>query len=167
MTAHDPIVSDLDSEYRRKVDEVNRWRGRCIECFARTERSIVETLDAFVHDGRMKSLECPSMFSARVEMMRLALKGDTFGKKAKVPRGALADLKDALGRRNALVHGIGKIWVGRGDEWLWHYRLMSNRHGHMDEVGTIDSVEAKIMEHILASNCRRLGDSLQNLVGSL
>lgn len=167
MTAQHPFESELDREHRRKVDEVNRWRGRCVDCFARIERSIVITLDALVRDGKMTALECPSMFGGRVEMMRLALDGDTFGKKTKLPRQALANLEEALVRRNALVHGVGRIWVGRGDEWLWQYRLLSNRSGHLDEAGTIDSVEANSMEQSLASNCRRLGDSLQNLVRSL
>ena len=46
MTIHDPIVSDLANDHRRAIDEVNSWRGHCIDCFARIELAVVEALDA-------------------------------------------------------------------------------------------------------------------------
>ena len=167
MTAHGPIVSDFAGEHRRATDDVNRWRGHCIDCYARIEQAIVEGLDDLITSGRNPSLKRASLFGPRIEMLKKALLDDTFGKHAAAPRDALAALSFVLARRNVLVHGVGKIWIGRGGEWLWQYEFASNVNGRPKECGLITSTEAAQIESVLTSNYRRLGDTLRNLVGSL
>lgn len=167
MTVHQLIESDLAAEHRRATAEVNRWRGHCVDCFARIELSVVEALDVIIASKRKAALKRTPMFKQRIDMMNFALKDEAFGKHVRLSRKALADLAPALSRRNVLVHGVGQVWIGRGGMWLWHYRFRTNAIGQPEDAGAIDSIEAAKMEQILSSNCRRLGDTLQNLVRDL
>ena len=166
MTFHVPIDTQ-GRDHKHATDEVNRWRGHCIDCFARIELAMVVSLEELIASGRMTSLKRTTLFGLRVEMLRKALLDDTFGKKAVPPRKALEALRPVLVRRNALVHGVGKIWIGHGGEWLWQYRFIDNASGQTGTTGEITSLEANEIERILTSNYRRLGDTLQNLVRSL
>jgi len=167
MTAHQLIESDLVAEHRRATAEVNRWRGRCVDCFARIELSVIETLDVMIASKRIAALKRTSMFKQHIDMMNLALRDKAFGKHVRLSQKTLADLAPALSRRNALVHGVGQVWIGRSGMWLWHYHFRTNATGQPEDAGAIDSIEAAKMEQMLSSNCRRLGDTLQNLVRDL
>ena len=167
MTIHDPIVSDLANDHRRAIDEVNSWRGHCIDCFARIELAVVEALDALILSERMPSLKRASLFGPRIEMMKVALRDDIFGKKASSPRKSLNALENVLARRNALVHGVGQIWIRPHGEWLWKYRYIANAGAKTIETGSIDSGEANVIENHLSSQCRSLQTTLANLIADL
>jgi hypothetical protein len=162
---HQPIHSELAKAQCAAVDDVNRWRGHCIECFARIEQALGTALAALAADGRASEIKQPAMFGARLAALHQALALPAFAPETQKARATLDGLEAYLGRRNAIVHGVGKAWIDGRGEWMWAYRFQPFKRDA--ETGQIERDEAEAMERELASQGQSLSDSLRTLAATL
>ena len=163
MTVDLPISLSFDDAHQMTIDEVNRWRGRCIQCFAYIELAAANTLAKMTLENPATSKKINPLFGARVQALRDAFKeGAPFHVRGKKAAKALEDLQPCLEYRNILVHSVGHVYVAPAGHWIWSYRV--NADGKSDQLGTICSDEAKRIERELAAGSRKLSDLLRNLI---
>src|SRR5689334_16693781 len=108
MTVQAPIELPLSDNYRAAIDAVNRWRGHCVERYARLEYEVTATLSAMAALPNSK-IAVPHTFAEKLKRLRAAVEpGQAFGD----PRiaKALDNFGCHFARRNMLVHASGKIW---------------------------------------------------------
>jgi hypothetical protein len=169
VTDFTPIIAELRNAHREATDDFNRWRGRCVDCFARIEEAIKATLSAMASaTERGESVRIPPLFGQRVEALQKAIdSAGPFAQEGKSVRKALLEIERWLANRNLLVHGVGSIWINASGEWLWSYRFASNGKALVRETGVIDQDIGRAMEKALASGTRSLCDHLGNLATKL
>ena len=162
-----PSPAELVSAHGRAVDEVNRWRGRCIECFARIEDAAGQAIEALIASGRSKSKRVPPLFGQKIEFLRSALTDPGLPAIARKSSKALATLDPILELRNSLVHAPGHVWIDGRPHWLWTYRFHSNGKSALQQSGSIEERDARKIERELSKSARSLCDTLRNLVAAL
>ena len=167
MTMHQPISPELAEAHRLATDDVNRWRGHCMESFARIEQAVGRALAAIAADGRAPEIKQPAMFGARVASLTQAFALPLFLADARKASATLKGLEAHLARRNVIVHGAGKVWVDRNSEWLWTYAFVPSKRDASPETGQIERQEAKAMERALASEGQSLSDTLVNFAAEI
>jgi hypothetical protein len=159
MSAELPISPTLSDAHVHAVDACNRWRGHCVEGYARLEEAATLTLASLPLPQGAKR---PTVFGERMKALKAALAACTIKGAAKL----LADLEkiDAdLAWRNRIVHAAGTIYVDRRGEWLWCYRFQPSKAGAIHENGHLDQRTASEMEKRLSSNIRSICDRLRDL----
>ena len=165
MTAQVPIELPMSDRYRAAIDDVNRWRGHCVELYARLESEITETL--FEMSVRPHStVSVPHNFSDKVKKLRTAVEAHGSNPSENAVK-ALSDLTDHVDRRNLLVHASGRVWIGPKGNWLWRYRFQPSGKNRAQEVGSIDKDEAQGIEQSLSSGSRVLAGHLRTIRQSL
>jgi len=160
MTVHVPIESLSTDAYSAALAAVNRWRGHCVERYARVEYEITRTLSAMaaVPDS---NVSVPHNLREKVTKLRAAVDSSGLFKRPKITK-ALDDFEVHLTRRNMLVHATGKVWIDAKGDWLWRYRFQSGK-GSPLEIGCFEQNEAHKIEKSLAQDSQSLGDQLRAL----
>ena len=153
--------------HRDAVDDLNRWRGRCIDNYARIEQASIRAVKAFIDHKLLTRKDDQPMFGARLKAVETALNDPRLVKSGKSCRDALDALRAVLDRRNILVHSTGQIWIDKQGDWLWSYHFVCNAKGNPQEDGTIDHEQAEDIERTLVAKSRSFSDLLDNLVGKL
>lgn len=169
MNVETSIDRPLKAAHRDAIDDVNRWRGHCMDCFARIDESVAETLRALAKSERQgTSVKTPLLFGLRIEALRKAISpSGSFHTEGREVSKALTKLESFLAQRNTLVHGVGTIWINASGDWLWRYRYVANSKNCPAEEGAIDRESAESMEIALASGTRSFCDRLRNLAAKL
>jgi hypothetical protein len=167
MTALLPIDAVPTDLHRQATDDVNRWRGRCVECFARIEQAVDEAVAAIEASGREKSVRRVPMFGARIDMLRDALKTQSFAPLGKKVLKALEEIEPYLKRRNALVHGVGRVWIDGRANWLWTYEFSPAGKAPKAERDMFDQIAGEKLESELSKQARSLQDLLRNLIAQV
>ncbi|RST29990.1 hypothetical protein HMF7854_03470 [Sphingomonas ginkgonis] len=164
MTELQRISIMPQEQHRQATDEINCWRGHCLDWFARVEQASFEVMEAMV----AKNLQThnPATFGARLAALEEAL-ADHPSAVAKKCLAALLDLRAPLKLRNAIVHSTGSIWFDQKGRWLWRYRFRSAATRHSVETGAIDQADARELLKTLSGSGRSLCDRLANLTASL
>lgn len=162
MNAPNPFPTSLAEAHEAATNDVNRWRGHCLDLYARIERDCIETIDTMIASGRMPELRHASLFGARIGVVHKALESGHFGRKPKALE-TLKGLDDALLRRNDIVHGVGKVWIDIKGNWQWEFAYRDNANKQAEVSGFISLDEAKEIKAALSSGARSLGDRLKNL----
>ena len=106
MNAPAPIKT-LDDAHRRAIEDANRWRGHCVNLFARGEMIVSEALLA-----RLESKSLPLVFSQRVGRLAALIEGD------QKQSAAVKDFQLQTSDRNVIVHGVGKVYVDGQGRWM-------------------------------------------------
>jgi hypothetical protein len=119
MSAELPISRTTDQAYSAAVDDVNRWRGHCIECCARIERATGKALAA-VSAAHPKPP--PIMFGERMKALRALVEPQGSHSNPALLK-CLVDIEDDLALRNVFVHATGSVWIHPTRGWLWSYRF--------------------------------------------
>ena len=164
MSVELPISPPLDQAHRAAVDDVYRWRGRCVELYARVERAIGETLLS-VTESKQPAKRPPEMFGPRLKALR-ALVGPDGEHRNSDLADRLAAFDGDFNHRNLIVHASGSVWIDAKNNWLWSYRFDPGGKGQ-DVVGQIDRSEAEVLEKRLARFAQSLGDRLENFRNGL
>ena len=163
MTVDLPISRSFDDAHQAGIDEVNRWRGRCIQCFAYIELAAATALAGMAARDPASSKKVSPLFGSRIQALRDAFReGEPFHTRGKKAAKALDELQPCLEFRNILVHSVGHVYVAPAGHWIWSYRV--NADGKADQSGTICSDQAKRLERELAAGSRKLSDLLRNLI---
>jgi hypothetical protein len=164
MSVELPISPSLDQAYRAAVDDVNRWRGRCVELYARIERAIGETLLS-VAESKQPAKRPPEMFGPRLKALRALVGPDGEHRNSDLAE-RLAAFDSDVNHRNLIVHASGRVSIDAKNNWLWSYRFDSGGKGQ-DVTGHIDRGEAGDLEKRLASTAKSLGARLANFRNGL
>lgn len=114
MNAPADIPQLLQEAHRRAIDDANRWRGQCVNQFARGEMAIGKAL-LVAEPGK----KLPMLLSQKIEALCKKCPAETKRQKALVEFHELAD------QRNALVHGDGKVFIDQRGRWLLSLRSLS------------------------------------------
>jgi hypothetical protein len=161
MTLQVPIELPMSDSYRVAIDAVNRWRGHCVERYARAEYEVTATLSAMAAVPN-STVSVPNTFREKLRRLRDAVEpGQTFGNR-RIAR-ALINFDGHFERRNMLVHASGKIWTDEQGGWLWQYRFQPSAKGSQMEIGTLTEKEALKIEKELAHAGHSLGGQLRTL----
>ena len=110
---------------------LNQWRGQMIENFARCEQAVTETLALLnATTSAVSGAKFPHLVGQRYDRLELLLTaaGSQTGH-IKVARAAIAQFRTHDGLRALLCHGVTKIAVDRGGEWVALLTLMSFKAG--------------------------------------
>ena len=161
MTALLPIERSTNEAHGAAIDEVNRWRGHCVERYARLEHEITGALSAMASMPGSKA-SVPHNFGEKVKRVRAAIERGEPLAQPKLAK-ALDGFADHLSRRNMLVHATGKVWIDSKGDWLWRYRFQPAGKGRPEEIGCFEQDEALAIEKALARDGQSLGDQLRAL----
>lgn len=154
-----------DSAHSAAIDDVNRWRGHCIECFARIDEAAAKALEAMASDKPDANIKTPHLFGQRIAALRMALEGKPVAAKAGPILKALDQLRPILDQRNTIVHATGSVWIDAKGRWLWRYCVTPSGRNRTQENGTIDRDEALAMEKQLGPFGRSFCDRLRHFAG--
>jgi len=161
MTLHVPIEQPLSDTHRAAIDAVNRWRGHCVELYARLEYEVTRTLSEMA-ERPYSSVSVPHNFGDKVKKLRAAVDAHGPHPADNIVR-ALGTFTDHLERRNMLVHARGKVWIDPKGDWLWRYRFQPSGKGRAQEIGSFNKDEALEIERSLSSESRSFASHLSAL----
>jgi hypothetical protein len=128
------------------TDDVNRWRGHCIECFARLERSMGEALELMASVSP-SAKRLPLTFGDKVKGLRSAISPAAVFANARLLK-ALQATDALLEQRNRIVHASGKVWIDSAGNWAWAYRFKPA--GKAEDIGLYEQKSAHHFEVQLA-----------------
>ncbi|MCY7281530.1 MAG: hypothetical protein LH610_11680 [Sphingomonas bacterium] len=123
MTTDPPIAASLRDVHRAAVEDVNRWRGHCVDHFARIESCMAKVAAAMLAHPDGTALKRPTLFGGHVSTLKNAVAADgpfaTVGSKL---RAALEQCEPAFAARNFLIHGTGRVLIDEPGAWVWLYQ---------------------------------------------
>ena len=162
MSVHVPIDRSVSDAHRAATDDVNRWRGHCIESYARLEREVTTTLAAMAMMPESK-LSVPHNFGDKVKSLRVLLEPGGHFARPKLARDLDAFFADHLGRRNLLVHATGKVMLDVNGNWIWSFRFLPSAKDSQLICDSFKQDEAHTIEKSLARRTQSLGGQLRAL----
>ena len=157
MSVELPVELSASHAHESATEDVNRWRGRCIECFARLERGMGEALELMAGTSQ-SSRRVPFTFGGKVRALRSAISPDGPFANARLLK-ALQDADALLDQRNRIVHASGKVWIDGTGGWAWAYRFKPA--GRVEEFGIDEQKAAHQFEDQLARSSQGLCSRLQ------
>jgi hypothetical protein len=157
MSVELPIEFSVSQTHENATDDVNRWRGHCIECFSRLERGMGEALELMAGASR-SSKRVPLTFGDKVKALRSAISPAGPFANARLLK-ALQEADALIDQRNRLVHATGKIWIDGSGGWAWTYRFKPA--GKVEELGIYEQKAAHLFEVELARSSQGLCARLQ------
>jgi len=163
MSVELPIILSTAQAHEAATDDVNRWRGHCIESFARLERRMGEALELMATVSA-SSKRLPITFGDKLKALRSAISPPGRFENA----GLLKKLQDAdalLEQRNLIVHASGKVWIDATGSWAWAYRF--SPAGKAEVAGSYEQKAAHHFESQLARSSQALCDRLRTLCQKL
>ena len=156
MSVELPIELSAAQAHEAATDDVNRWRGHCVERFARLERSMGEALVAMANSSQA-SKRGPLTFGEKAKALGSAISpGGPFAN-ARLLK-ALQGADALLNQRNLIVHASGKVWIDAAGNWAWAYRF--NPAGKAAEIGIYEQKAAHQFEVQLTRSSQALCDRL-------
>lgn len=144
-------------------DNVNAWRGRCLDAFARAEEAVTETLLRLAENDRGKSLRLLHLVGQRFDELSIALsENGPFSGECKGAYEALQIFRQHNQLRVLLCHGVGKITLDKRGRWTVIMRILALRQRkatrseqvlHEDEAEQLADELAKASKRL----CSQLG----------
>jgi hypothetical protein len=163
MTDAPPSLPLPETPHSAAIHDVNRWRGHCIDLFARIDEAVAASLEVMAAKNPKANVRTSHLFGQRVAALRAALQPDQpFAAKAGPVLKALDKLEPLLTQRNILVHATGSVWIDARGRWLWRYCVTPSGRNRVQEKGTIDRDEASAIENKLRPLCRSFCDRLRH-----
>jgi len=168
MTAQEPISKSLHDAHCAALNEVNRWRGSCVDKYSRAEAALRKAIKVILAHSDGAALKQPSLFGQHVEVMTAAIAADgPFGQSGSKARDALASCSEGFALRNIITHAVGTVWLDRREKWLWRYEFQPSGKGKALVIGSLKQKDALKVEQDLRSSVHSLEEHLENLIGSL
>lgn len=167
MNAEVKIVSaDDDVLWGRVVQDVNAWRGACLQCFSAAEVGVTETLlllSTVAEKGANVRLR--HLNGQRLEDLATVLGPEgCFAIEGKAAFKALVAFRAHDALRTYLAHGVAKIAVERSGKWILVFRLVSIRARQSDRTMLlIEEAEGLVMLADIRRKSQQLCSALGNL----
>ena len=161
MTVQVAIEHTLADTHGAAIDAVNRWRGHCVELYARLEYEVTRTLSEMAARPN-STVSVPHNFGEKVNKLRAAV--DALGPHpSEEVVEALTSLTAHFERRNMLVHASGRVWIDPKGNWLWRYRFQPSGKARPQETGSFERDEALEIEQSLSRGSRSLAGHLRTV----
>lgn len=161
---HEPSMVPDTAPWDVAEAELDRWRGACVQIFARSEAATTETLLVLAEQAATK-VRLPQMVGQRYETLDAAVAVGG------APAVGAARLKSALDAfrahddlRTILCHGTAQVAIDRHGEWVAVLRCTSCRSSGIERI--VRTFTATQAEEALA-HVRRDGQILNSLLGQL
>jgi hypothetical protein len=138
MSIELPIVSTIEAAHCNAIDEVNRWRGHCIELFARIEKTLIEALE------KNGAAATPAL------LPRIAAVSALPGVKPKL-NAKLEKLRGLAEDRNLIVHSTSTVWIDGNGGWLWAFTFTPAGKAKVSTISHWDRDRAQAFEKQLSS----------------
>ena len=168
MTIEQPISQSLHDAHRAAVDDVNRWRGYCVDKYSRAEAALREAIEVMLVHPDGAGLKRPSLFGQHVEVMASAVAaGGPFAEPGSKVSAALARCANGFAQRNIVTHAVSSVWLDRQGQWLWRYEFLPAGKGKTVVTGALRQDAAKQLEGDLKSSIKRLEDQLHSFIRAL
>ncbi len=129
MNALTNIVPALPPEpFDAARDEVNAWRGRCLDAFARAEEAVTETLLVLAETERGKAIRLQHLVGQRFDELNTVLgEGGAFAGESKAAANALAAFRQHDELRAFLCHGVANVTLDKHGRWTVVMRVIALR----------------------------------------
>lgn len=152
--------------WSRVANEVNAWRGACIQSFAQAEVAVTETLLFLSSVGeRGKAVQLRHLIGQRLDDLAQALgPSGTFAKEGALAYAVLTEFRKHEALRAHLAHDVARIALERNGSWVVVFRHLSIRSRNAER-GTIAFEQADAV-HML-SELRRKTQQLDAALGNL
>ncbi len=164
MNAVTPIITPAaDPRWEEAVQWVNAWRGRCVQCFAKAEGAVSETLLALAAvPGRGDAVRLRRLVGQRFEDLSSAIGGaGPFATEGGAAALALEAFRQHEPLRPVLCHGIGKVALDRQGQWLLLLKLVCFRGREPERTSmAIEQQEAAELLADLEARGRKLSSAL-------
>ena len=146
MSIHQQITAGIQETQRTAIDDVNRWRGHCLERFARIEQALARWLAPY---GKV-----PPALAAKIAAAKAHIE----------PKSRLSKSLERLAQlsehRNLIVHACGSVWIDDRGQWLWAFRFTPSGKDKGEQAGQWFKGEAHDFEQNLAKTVRSICDQL-------
>ena len=152
------IISTVQEAHDAAVREVHRWRGHCVDLYARLERGLTLTIDSL---GIAVGTNA-SVFGERLKRVTSAVTPEGSHPHAKTS-AALRETLDHTKRRNMLVHAVGGVFIDARGDWFWRYNYQPSKAKAPPENGSFSRSEGERMEAELEEKVRSICAHLQSL----
>jgi len=164
MSVELPIKSSLRDLHRAAVDEVNCWRGKCVDHFARVEACMTTAVAAMIAHPDGSALKRPSLFGNHFGTLKDAVAANgPFASVGTDLRAALAQCETAFAARNIVIHATGRVLIDARGAWLWLYRFQPTAQTKPSEESFLTEDQAQNLEKDIRSSCDRLKSRLDHL----
>lgn len=153
MTFQATIKPAQTKEHREASEKIERWRGQCVSRFAELEQVIA----AFVMSSGSSDWEPGFGLGCRIKQLRRVVDGGS-GTAGRIAN-RLDKLEDTIGRRAAIVHGHGNVYIDAEGRWLWDAHVFKQHETVLTaEVFRQEDAEnlERQLQHHLQSLCRLL-----------
>lgn len=152
--------------FERACNDVNAWRGRCMQAFAQAEAAVTETLLVLsaVQD-RGGDVKLRHLVGQRFEDLAAAIgPRGPFEADGKAAHDSLLRFRERESLRKMLAHASGRVTLDRNGRWTAVFELVAIRSRRADrERLAVNQGEGEAMAKSLASAARSLTDNLKNL----
>lgn len=158
--------STSELRWAQATSEVNAWRGACLQCFARAEAAVTETLLLLsAIGGRGGAVQLRHLTGQRLEDIAQAIgPGGPFAAEGGVAHEALASFRTYEALRAHLAHDVARVALERNGTWvvvLRHLEIRS-RTAHRRTVA-FEEAEAGATLADLKRKTQQLDSALTNL----
>ena len=122
-------IANDDPLWNQAIQDVNAWRGACLQHFSAAEAAVTETLLLLkAIPGRGEAVRLRHLIGQRFDDLSKLIEADgAFAKEGKAAAKALLDLRTLEGLRSFLAHGQAKIALERTGKWIVILRHVSIR----------------------------------------
>lgn len=152
ITEGTPLL-DFDAACRR----LNLWRGQMVENFARSEQAATEALVALnAVDAEVKGVKFPHLVGQRYErLVKLLSSGSQTGHR-KAALAAIERFRTHDVMRTMLCHGVTKVAVDRGGEWVALMSMLTFKGGGPDtaKLTLLESDATRLLERVIEDRRR-------------
>ena len=156
--------------FDRALNEVNEWRGRCLDSFTRGEAAVTECLRALAATpGRGIGITLPHLLGERLETLAAAVGTDgPFVLECPHVAPALARFRKHAPFRNMLCHAVTDITLDQKGRWTVVLRLGALRSGRLvKDALPINQDEAGPLADEVMRDTRNLRARLKKLASGL
>ena len=147
-----PVAPTLLDVHRSAIEDANRWRGHCIESYARLEWGAHRTIEAL---PKVPGSKMPTVFGERLKRLTALFSETGLQPRPKIYE-LLIEAGPLLAMRNLVVHGVGSVFVDAHGHWLWYYRFQPSKAGAQLETGCILQKDANTLEADLQKRVQKL-----------
>ena len=148
MSVHTSFPSTFRQAHERAVEDVNRWRGHCMELHARYEQAVKDSLLP-----RLDGEQMPQTFERCVKSLATLLKKAASPASNKIV-DALTELQKLREWRDRLAHATSMVHLDTNREWIWHWSLPGSNGDQFE--GSLRQAEALKTEKELSAQVKKL-----------
>lgn len=167
MTPISPIEAALPrAPFEAARDAAARWRGRCLDVFARSEAAVTETLLVLAAVGeRAPALKLPHLVGQRYDALSNAVgAGGAFADEGKAAVMPIAEFRKHDALRTQLSHGVFTVTLDHRGQWHLVARVLAIRAGRAArDLLVVEQAETTAILEALEKD----GNRLRSVLGQL